>query len=283
MPCIIVGKWILNSTSVSSAVATLQKLKLSKDSLIMISVIFRCLPTIKDEWGHINMAMKTRGINFNLINLTRKPTLIMEYFFVPLFVSVIEIGDELSQSAIIRGLDAPVNKTSRHLIKFRKNDIGFVFQDYMLLDSLTIRENISVALSLKNIDSSKIDDLINSYAKRFNLYEQLKKYPYQLSGGQRQRVSIIRAIIKEPEIIFADEPTGALDLKSSEETMMILSEINKTEKVTILMVTHDVLSASYADRVVLLKDGKLHLEIDKEDCGETFYDVISQALSDRGE
>ncbi|HEQ8210802.1 TPA: ABC transporter ATP-binding protein [Streptococcus pyogenes] len=166
---------------------------------------------------------------------------------------------------------------------FRKNDIGFVFQDYMLLDSLTIRENISVALSLKNVDSSKNNDLINNYAKRFNLYEQLEKYPYQLSGGQRQRVSIIRAIIKEPEIIFADEPTGALDLKSSEETMMILSEINKTEKVTILMVTHDVLSASYADRVVLLKDGKLHLEIDKEDCGETFYDVISQALSDRGE
>ncbi|HGR4192032.1 TPA: energy-coupling factor transporter transmembrane component T [Streptococcus pneumoniae] len=123
LPCIIVGKWILNSTSVSSAVATLQKLKLSKDSLIMISVIFRCLPTIKDEWSHINMAMKTRGINFNLINLIRKPTLIMEYFFVPLFVSVIEIGDELSQSAIIRGLDVPVNKTSRYLIKFRRKDI----------------------------------------------------------------------------------------------------------------------------------------------------------------
>ena len=123
LPCIIVGKWILNSTSVSSTVATLQKLKLSKDSLIMISVIFRCLPTIKDEWSHINMAMKTRGINFNLINLIRKPTLIMEYFFVPLFVSVIEIGDELSQSAIIRGLDAPVKKTSRYLIEFRRKDI----------------------------------------------------------------------------------------------------------------------------------------------------------------
>ncbi len=133
LPCIIVGKWILNSTSVSSAVATLQKLKLSKDSLIMISVIFRCLPTIKDEWSHINMAMKTRGINFNLINLIRKPTLIMEYFFVPLFVSVIEIGDELSQSAIIRGLDAPVKKTSRHLIKFRKNDIGVLFLMILIL------------------------------------------------------------------------------------------------------------------------------------------------------
>ena len=133
LPCIIVGKWILNSTSVSSAVATLQKLKLSKDSLIMISVIFRCLPTIKDEWSHINMAMKTRGINFNLINLIREPTLIMEYFFVPLFVSAIEIGDELSQSAIIRGLDAPVNKTSRHLIKFRKNDIGVLILMILIL------------------------------------------------------------------------------------------------------------------------------------------------------
>lgn len=132
LSCVIVGKWMLNSTSVSSAVATLQKLKLSKDSLIMISVIFRCLPTIKDEWSHINMAMKTRGINFNLINLIRKPTLIMEYFFVPLFVSVIEIGDELSQSAIIRGLDAPVNKTSRYLIKFSRSDI------YILLSMIVI-------------------------------------------------------------------------------------------------------------------------------------------------
>lgn len=133
LPCIIVGKWILNSTSVSGAVATLQKLKLSKDSLIMISVIFRCLPTIKDEWSHINMAMKTRGINFNLINLIRKPTLIMEYFFVSLFVSVMEIGDELSQSAIIRGLDAPVQKTSRYLIKFRKNDIGVLILMILIL------------------------------------------------------------------------------------------------------------------------------------------------------
>ena len=133
LPCIIVGKWILNSTSVSSAVATLQKLKLSKDSLIMISVIFRCLPTIKDEWSHINMAMKTRGINFNLINLIRKPTLIMEYFFVPLFVSVIEIGDELSQSAIIRGLDAPVNKTSRYLIKFKRKDICVLLSVILIL------------------------------------------------------------------------------------------------------------------------------------------------------
>ena len=136
LPCIIVGKWILNSTSASLAVATLQKLKFSKDSLIMISVLFRCFPTIRDEWSHINMAMKTRGINFNLKNLLEKPTLIMEYFFVPLFVSVIEMGDELSQSAIVRGLDAPVQKTSRYLIKFRKNDIGALTLMILILSTV---------------------------------------------------------------------------------------------------------------------------------------------------
>ena len=113
LPCIIIGKWTLSSTSSSLAVATLQKMRLQKDVLIMISVIFRCFPTIKDEWSHINMAMKTRGISF---------TATIEYFFVPLFVSVIEIGDELSQSAIVRGLDAPVVKTSRHIIKFKISD-----------------------------------------------------------------------------------------------------------------------------------------------------------------
>lgn len=129
LPCIIIGKWTLSSTSSSLAVATLQKMRLQKDVLIMISVIFRCFPTIKDEWSHINMAMKTRGISFSFYNLVHRPTATIEYFFVPLFVSVIEIGDELSQSAIVRGLDAPVIKTSRHIIKMK---IG----DYMILTSL---------------------------------------------------------------------------------------------------------------------------------------------------
>ena len=148
--------------------------------------------------------------------------------------------------------------SDKEATNFRKNDIGFVFQDYMLLDSLTIRENISVALSLKNVDSSKIDDLINSYAKRFNLYEQLKKYPYQLSGGQRQRVSIIRAIIKDPEIIFADEPTGALDSKTSASIMDILYRLNREDGVTIVMVTHDPTLTKYCSRVIHVIDGVIH-------------------------
>ena len=116
LPCIIIGKWILSSTSSSLAVATLQKMRLPKDALIMISVIFRCFPTIRDEWSHINMAMRTRGISFSFYNLLHRPVTTIEYFFVPL-------------SAIVRGLDAPVIKTSRHIIKMK---IG----DYMILTSL---------------------------------------------------------------------------------------------------------------------------------------------------
>lgn len=173
--------------------------------------------------------------------------------------------------------------SDKEATEFRKNNVGFVFQDYMLLDSLTIRENIAIALSLQNVDKSQIDGKINDYASELNLYDQLEKYPYQLSGGQKQRASIIRAIIKNPEIVFADEPTGALDLKSSEDTMELLSKINRMFRVTILMVTHDVLSASYANRVVVLKDGQFDKEILKSDCGSAYHDTISQALSKVGE
>ena len=126
LPSVIIGKWILNSTSSSLAVATLQRLRVPKDALIMISVIFRCFPTIQEEWSNIYLAMKTRGISLDFYNFVHRPMLTMEYFFVPLFVSVMEIGDELSQSAIVRGIDAPVAKTCRHRIQMKTDD-------YMLL------------------------------------------------------------------------------------------------------------------------------------------------------
>ena len=126
LPSVIIGKWILNSTSSSLAVATLQRLRVPKDALIMISVIFRCFPTIQEEWSNIYLAMKTRGISFGFYHFVHRPLLTIEYFFVPLFVSVMEIGDELSQSAIVRGIDAPVAKTCRHRIQMKTGD-------YMLL------------------------------------------------------------------------------------------------------------------------------------------------------
>ncbi|EJF13901.1 cobalt transport protein [Oribacterium parvum ACB8] len=126
LPSVIIGKWILSSTSSSLAVATLQRMRVPKDALIMISVIFRCFPTIQEEWSNIYLAMKTRGISLDFYNFVHRPMLTMEYFFVPLFVSVMEIGDELSQSAIVRGIDAPVAKTCRHRIQMKTDD-------YMLL------------------------------------------------------------------------------------------------------------------------------------------------------
>ncbi|ACZ01829.1 ABC transporter ATP-binding protein [Streptobacillus moniliformis] len=158
--------------------------------------------------------------------------------------------------------------------EFRKNDIGFVFQDYMLLDSLTIRENIAVALSLKNVNKQEIDVLIDKYAEMLGIYNQLEKYPYQLSGGQKQRVAIARAIIKKPLILFADEPTGALDLKSSKDIMEIFENINKELNITIVMVTHDAISSSYSDRVIFLKDGKIEKEIYRKNSKMFYEDIL---------
>ena len=190
--------------------------------------------------------------------------------------------DKINEGTILCG-DIDITKlTDGQTSEFRKNEIGFVFQDYMLLDSLTVRENIAVALSLKNVRKKEIDSIIDKYAKQLGIYEQLGKYPYQLSGGQKQRVSIIRAIIKKPLILFADEPTGALDLQSSKDIMEVFRKINKELNVTILMVTHDAVSSSYSDRVILLKDGKIEKEIYKQD-NDLFYEEITHSLSKLGE
>ncbi|MEK8193784.1 ABC transporter ATP-binding protein [Clostridioides difficile] len=190
--------------------------------------------------------------------------------------------DKINEGTILCG-DIDITKlTDGQTSEFRKNEIGFVFQDYMLLDSLTVRENIAVALSLKNVRKKEIDSIIDKYAKQLGIYEQLSKYPYQLSGGQKQRVSIIRAIIKKPLILFADEPTGALDLQSSKDIMEVFRKINKELNVTILMVTHDAVSSSYSDRVILLKDGKIEKEIYKQD-NDLFYEEITHSLSKLGE
>lgn len=190
--------------------------------------------------------------------------------------------DKINKGTILCG-DVDISKlTDKEASEFRKNEIGFVFQDYMLLDSLTIRENIAVALSLKKVNKKEIDKRIDTYAEMLGIYDQLDKYTYQLSGGQKQRASIIRAIIKKPLILFADEPTGALDLKSSKDIMKIFEKINKELNVTIVMVTHDAISSSYSDRVVLLKDGKIEKEIYRENNG-IFYEDITNSLSKLGE
>ena len=164
------------------------------------------------------------------------------------------------------------------LNEFRREELGFIFQDFNLLDTLTAYENIALALSIQNISAKKIDERIKKIARELNITEILEKYPYQMSGGQKQRVASARAIITNPKLILADEPTGALDSKSSKMLLEQFEYLNKTINATILMVTHDAFTASYATRVIFIKDGKIFNEIHKGTDTITIC-VLSTSLS----
>ncbi|MFL8712764.1 ABC transporter ATP-binding protein [Clostridioides sp. GD02377] len=163
---------------------------------------------------------------------------------------------------------------------FRRDNLGFIFQEYFLLDSLTIFENISVPLTLQKLHPDKIENMVRSLAERFGITTQLNKYPNELSGGQRQRASAVRAIVKQPSILFADEPTGALDSNSATELLYSLQEANEELKTTILMVTHDAYAASFANRILIFKDGCIIKELDKQQNNRrTFYELIIKEIT----
>lgn len=163
---------------------------------------------------------------------------------------------------------------------FRKDNLGFIFQEYFLLDSLTIRENISVPLTLKKLSPQKIESMVENLAERFGIASQLDKYPHELSGGQRQRASAARAIVKKPSILFADEPTGALDSGSATELLNALYEANKDLHTTILMVTHDAYAASFASRILIFKDGCIIKELKNQGGGRhAFYESIAAEIA----
>ncbi len=163
---------------------------------------------------------------------------------------------------------------------FRKDNLGFIFQEYFLLDSLTIRENISVPLTLQKLPPKKIESMVRNLAERFGIASQLNKYPNELSGGQRQRASAARAIVKRPSILFADEPTGALDSSSATELLYALQEANQELYTTILMVTHDSYAASFANRILIFKDGHIIKELCKYNNNRrAFYESIMAEVS----
>lgn len=149
----------------------------------------------------------------------------------------------------------------RDIASFRRNNLGFVFQDFNLLDTLTIAENISLSLIINKKNENKIDEMVNDIAKRLDIEGILDKFPYEVSGGQKQRCACARALINNPKLILADEPTGALDSKSSRILLETMDEINKNLNATILMVTHDAFSASFCQRILFLKDGNIFTEI----------------------
>jgi len=182
---------------------------------------------------------------------------------------------------ILDGVDITKVK-NKELSKLRRDNIGFIFQDYNLLDNMNLMDNIALPLALGKKKSRDIEDRVIKIADLFGLKDHLKKYPYELSGGQKQRGAATRALITNPKVIFADEPTGALDSKSSSDLLECLNRVNKEEKATIIMVTHDALSASYSDRVYILSDGEIKCQLNKGADRKEFYGRIIDLLASLG-
>lgn len=168
----------------------------------------------------------------------------------------------------------------KKLADFRKDHLGFVFQDFNLLDTLTAYENISLALTIQRVSPAKIHKSVNEIADKLGIEDILEKYPYQMSGGQKQRVACARAMITNPQIVMADEPTGALDSKSARMLLESFQYLNQQMAATILMVTHDAFTASYANRILFIKDGKLFNELVKgRDTRKEFFNRIIEVVT----
>lgn len=183
-----------------------------------------------------------------------------------------------SGDIMINGLN-PLQLKSNDLSLFRRRQLGFVFQDFNLLPALTVEENMVLPLTLDDQPVSVMKQKVNRIAEQLDLTSILEKRPFEISGGQAQRTAIGRALIHEPSIILADEPTGNLDSKAAKDVLELLSDVNKRSKTTIIMVTHDPIAASYCDRVLFIKDGEYFNEIYKDDRRQTFFQRILNVLS----
>ena len=195
-------------------------------------------------------------------------------------LNLISTIDKLTAGHIfVEGEDITKLKGNK-LNKFRRDKLGFIFQDFNLLDTLTGYENISLALSIQNESYKEQKKKIEDIAEKLGITHILNKYPYQMSGGEKQRIASARAIITNPSLVLADEPTGALDSKSSKQLLNSFEYLNKELNSTILMVTHDAFTASYASRVIFIKDGKIFNEIHKGDASrKEFFNSIIEVVT----
>lgn len=183
-----------------------------------------------------------------------------------------------SGTIMIDGVDTAKLKGGE-LARFRRKRLGFVFQDFNLLDSLTIGENIALPLVLDRVPAKQIKERLGRVARQLGISETLEKYPYEVSGGQQQRAAAARAIIHEPAVLLADEPTGNLDSRSARELMEALLDLNESAGVTIVLVTHDPFAASYCKRILFIRDGKRYNEIHKGESRQVFFQRILDVLS----
>ena len=195
-------------------------------------------------------------------------------------LNVISTIDRVTSGRIYVGGRDITRLKGNALNRFRREELGFIFQDFNLLDTLTAYENIALALSIQNVKPNVIDVRVRDIAARLNIEDVLQKYPYQMSGGQKQRVASARAMITKPKLVLADEPTGALDSKSAKMLLENFDSLNENLKATILMVTHDAFTASYATRVIFIKDGKIFNEIRRgDDTRKEFFDKIIDVVT----
>lgn len=169
---------------------------------------------------------------------------------------------------------------SKGLEEFRRDELGFIFQDFNLLDTLTAYENIALALTIQNRKTAQLEAAIKEVSEKLEITDVLKKYPFQMSGGQKQRVASARALVTKPSLILADEPTGALDSKSSRLLLDSFEKLNKEFQATILMVTHDAFTASYAHRILFIKDGRIFNELIRgKDTRKEFFNKIIEVVT----
>lgn len=194
-------------------------------------------------------------------------------------LNIVATIDEPTTGEVFINGKNPFHLKHEDLAKFRRRQLGFVFQDFNLLHTLTVEENIVLPLTLDGEKVKVMMEKLNHVAGKLGIQEILKKRVYEISGGQAQRTAIARAIIHQPDILLADEPTGNLDSKASRDVMETLEHINKTDKTTMLMVTHDPIAASYCSRVIFIKDGTLYNEIHRGDNRQAFFQKIIDVLS----
>lgn len=193
-------------------------------------------------------------------------------------LNVVSTIDKPTSGIITIDGDNIVKMNEDKLSSFRRNKLGFIFQDFNLLDTLTIKENIVLPLALTKVNHKEIEKRLNEVAILLGISNILSKYPYEVSGGQKQRTAAARAIINRPKLILADEPTGALDSKSSSELLECLSDLNENNKITIMMVTHDAFAASYCQRIIFIKDGVLFTELVRGGSRREFFQKIIDIL-----
>lgn len=198
-------------------------------------------------------------------------------------LNILATIDEATSGDISIDGTSIVNMTEEQLSAFRRDKLGFIFQDYNLLDTLTVKENIILPLALAKMNTEELEGRVSAVADKFGIRSILEKRPYQISGGQKQRTAAARAIVSKPSLILADEPTGALDSKSATDLLESLKGLSEEDQATILLVTHDAYAASYCQRVLFIKDGKLFTELVKgKESRKEYFNKVLDVLSALG-